>query len=354
MSRFGCVAITAGQLIVIHAVAGVHRTTTSLFSVYITFLSSLVMDSESDLPLRRVPTLVSLCQRAAIGQGVESIFTLGSDLTYSLVKPILEKCNAEQLSRFEHLSPHLQKDTPELWKARCFSDYPLPAERYIDDDPEEPETWRSRFLELRESESKRMDELASKLRTQRMEADERKKEKEVKYTDRVPSAKRPRYGSTQPKTLFQKTKSDASKVQRAYYNTRVIPPMPASKKHRVLPQNPGATLSPVPSSSSGSRVVVNTVIRRPLVSTSSSAASGSLVGRARVSTLKAPSSHPFPSDAPNSPSISERPDAHSSNSSLPHTVVDPPRPMAKLPTPKKDPMASLFVPKRKPPPQRSV
>ncbi|PPQ68148.1 hypothetical protein CVT25_014074 [Psilocybe cyanescens] len=357
------------------------------------------MDSEPDVPLRRVPTLVSLCQRgephlgsgllgfgklkpidflaAAIGQGVESIFSLGADLTYSLVKPILEKCNTEQLCRFEHLSPvspsihesivtvinayasqqqHLENDTPEIWKARCFSDYPLPAEKYRDNDPQEPETWKSRFLELQDTEARRMDELASKLRTQRMEANERKKEKEVKYTDRVPDAKRPRWNSgAQPKTLFQKTKSDASKVQRAYYNTRIIPPMPTLKKHRVLPQNPGATLSPVPSSTA-SRVTVNTVIqRRPLVSTSSSTASSRSMARTRVPTSTSSPSNPLETDTPNKPQICERPKAPSLNGSLLQTLPDPPRPVSKLSTPfKKDPMASLFVPKRKVPLQRPV
>lgn len=34
-----------------------------------------------------------------------AIYSLGDDLTYSLVKPILERCTPEQLIRFEQLSP---------------------------------------------------------------------------------------------------------------------------------------------------------------------------------------------------------------------------------------------------------
>lgn len=45
---------------------------------------------------------------------------------------------------------------------------------------------------LEDAEMKRIDELGNRLRTQRMEADERKKEKEVKYTDRLPDQKRTR------------------------------------------------------------------------------------------------------------------------------------------------------------------
>lgn len=47
---------------------------------------------------------------------------------------------------------------------------------------------------LREAEAKRFEELGSRLRTQRLEAEERKKEREVKLTDKVPPPKRARIG----------------------------------------------------------------------------------------------------------------------------------------------------------------
>jgi hypothetical protein len=34
-----------------------------------------------------------------------AIYSLGNDLTYELVKPILDRCTVEQLLRFEKLSP---------------------------------------------------------------------------------------------------------------------------------------------------------------------------------------------------------------------------------------------------------
>lgn len=47
---------------------------------------------------------------------------------------------------------------------------------------------------LREAEARRFEELGSRLRIQRLEATERKKEREVKLTDKVPPPKRPRTG----------------------------------------------------------------------------------------------------------------------------------------------------------------
>ena len=47
---------------------------------------------------------------------------------------------------------------------------------------------------LRQAEAKRFEELGSRLRFQRLEAEERKKEKEVKLTDKIPPSKRSRTG----------------------------------------------------------------------------------------------------------------------------------------------------------------
>lgn len=37
--------------------------------------------------------------------GLLAIYSLGDDLTYNLVKPILERCSTEQLCRLEEDSP---------------------------------------------------------------------------------------------------------------------------------------------------------------------------------------------------------------------------------------------------------
>ncbi|KAF9558037.1 hypothetical protein CPC08DRAFT_668052 [Agrocybe pediades] len=309
------------------------------------------MDVDSELQQRRgIPSLVQLCQRAAVAN-LDSIQSLGTDLNYTLAKPILERCTHEQLHRLEQMSPHLEADTTEIWRELCFRNHSIMAnERYsLDDEPEEGDSWRDRYYVLKEAEARRIDELGSKLRNQRMEADERKKDKGLKYSDRVFVEKRPRTGwnsNPQPKTLFQKIKSDASRVQKAY-NTRVIPPMPTSKNYHVLPRNSGASL-PSASAASSSRVTVNTVIHhRPSVPSGSSSIHASSQTKLPIAGSSSPP--PPPTDTPHkSTTVTRTQPAKTKPTASSHPISRP------SVTPKKDPMASLFVPKRKVPPQRPV
>lgn len=178
--------------------------------------------------------------------------------------------------------------------------------------------------QLQAQEAQRIEHVGSKIRTQRQEADHRKKEKEVKITDRLPPAKRPRTGGcqslslfffssshrilgnsvSQPKSLFQKTRSEASKIQRAL-NARILPPS----------RPPGSSLpSPV-----SVNVNSTSVHHRPSI--------------------------PIPTASTSNHMVSDH-----SPSSPPLLVTESPPPLPKMRSPaKKDPMASLFLPKRKRP-----
>lgn len=103
------------------------------------------MTTDVEIYNRRIPTLVQLCQRVATTH-VDSITNLGDDLTYDLVKPVLERCCAEQLLRLEHASPHLQNDTPDIWRDLCHSKYPLAVERYSKLYLDEPTSWKDHFF----------------------------------------------------------------------------------------------------------------------------------------------------------------------------------------------------------------
>ena len=99
----------------------------------------------------------------------------------------------------------------------CFRECRLTAVgRYsVDDVPQDPDSWRARclvslyqapsahhtsfdikFKLLKVVEEKLLEEARSKLRSKLMKAVEHKKEREVKYTDRVPPPKRARTGCT--------------------------------------------------------------------------------------------------------------------------------------------------------------
>lgn len=314
----------------------------------------------------RVPTLVQLCQRVA-SSCIDSIATLGDDLSYPLVKPILERCTAEQLFVLEDSSPHLFNETPEIWMQICIRKYPTAVEKYLDDDLLEPRPWRERYQVLTREEEHRFERLGSKLKAQRIEAEERKKEREVKLTDRVPPLRRPKAGGwsvpLQPKTLIQKTLSEASKIQKAMYQSRMFPPMNGGKAHRVL-SKPSCTLTSS-TSADFNRVSVNTVPKRAIPGPSN-----------RVTPPQAPSSSLTPQQSYDNNSQTTSPgfalvptvvvsDATTATqkqsntppkklpTASPSTSTDA-RPMKPAPPLRKDPMASLFVPKHRAYSQRPV
>ncbi|KAG1861749.1 RNA polymerase II transcription factor SIII subunit A-domain-containing protein [Suillus subalutaceus] len=263
--------------------------------------------SDSECQSRRLPTLVTYCQRV-LSTYTDSISSLGDDaIRYDVIKPVLECCSADTLLRLEQSSPYLENDTSEIWQRLCWKSFPLLAEQYLQEGSEAPESWRDQFFLLREAEAERLELAGSRLRSQRMEAEERKKERE-------PPPKRARgWGApSQPKTLFQKTKNEATKFRSSMYNARLLPP----KRQRTLHSSPitykrPSTLPAPPQSS----------------------------GRPPTPSISAPASPPKP--VASSPARPSKP--------LP--TVKPPstgeqRPF-KPPVNKKDPMASLFMPKHR-------
>lgn len=224
---------------------------------------------------------------------------------------------------------------------------------------------------FREAEAKRLEEVGSRIRSQRREAEERKKEREVKFTDRMPPQKRSRGGCklcpflvlltlltnwlgnmpAQPKSLFQKTRSEASKLQKNIYNSRMIPPMPKGKDYRTT----GPITLSTPQESYSNRVSVNTVIRRPLDSTTASS-SGSratfnaIPPQTNLLSPPKPTISPFPklSSLNNDIQLTLRKDIPPSNSGiLSSSPIDQSLSRPPSAAVKKDLMASLFVPKHR-------
>ncbi|KAL0577933.1 hypothetical protein V5O48_004040 [Marasmius crinis-equi] len=309
------------------------------------------MASEVDTLNRGVVSLVHCCQRVA-AKHADAISSLG-DMSYDLVKPILEGCSAETLLRLEKASPHLQQDTQEIWRALCFKRFPVPTERYREGESSRPNSWRSHYHALLKEEEQRLEAVGSRIRSQRLEADEGKKGREVKFIDRAPPQKRARWGPQPPKTLFQKTRSEASKIQKNMYTSRMIPPMPKGRDYRPPTTTSVGDLLPKPSSNCTNRVTVNTVIRRQ--SLSSTATATSAAPPSRSSSQAKPNTAPTTSqqfDSSVSTNNCHKPvgESHAQNkntvtSSL-STTQSPPHPRPPISV-KKDLMSTLFVPKHK-------
>jgi len=291
------------------------------------------MYNDSQTSTHRVPTLVQYCQRVASAH-VDSISSLGDGLRFELLKPIIEGCSVDTLLRLEKASPYIENDTTAIWKGACFKAYPLAVDRYRSGELEEPESWRDEYFVLREAEAKRFEELGSRLRVQRLEAEERKKEKEIKLTDKVPLPKRARTGwstTTQPKSLIQKARSEAHKIQKNIYTARIVPPMPVTKSYAARPCGPSSKLLPSPPSSAGSFATAKDVPARRSTSTSSSSS--------------------LPSRSP----VASRPIAIKNHTrALPQSSPAHIEPRSNESPVKKDSMSSIFMPKHRAHSQRPI
>jgi len=221
------------------------------------------MSSEIDTPCRRIPSLVHYCRRVAAAH-VDAIASLGDTVSYELVRPILESCSADSLRRLEDATPHLQAYTNALWRQQCFREHPSDAEEYSSGSLVPPKSWRDLFFDLRAKKEKRLEEISARMKSQRLEAEERKRQKEIKFTDRLPPAKRARgwISPPQQKSLFQKTRSEASKIQRTMFEPRMRPPMPAAQTNRQRLRNVVPELPSPSQPASGSRVIVRPVVHR--------------------------------------------------------------------------------------------
>ena len=146
--------------------------------------------------------------------------------------------------------------------------------------------------------------------------------------------------SPQPKSLFQKTRSEASKIQKTMYTARMVPPMPQVKDYRIRSVAPSTKLLPPPPPSSGSPcVTVKTVHYRRPHSTSSSVTSES----SRSPTCSPP--------APRARVVKDRIPARTAPQPSPTHLEPQPH---NSPVAKKDPMSTLFIPKHRAHSQRPI
>jgi len=248
-------------------------------------------------------------------------------MPHRLVKPVLQRCNADILSRLEQESPHLVEHNQELWKELCIRNYPLVTEQYPEEDFEEPESWREAYFHFREEEARRLEETAIRIRNQRLEAEEMKRKRQVKLTDRLPPPKRSRHGwstgPTPPKTLFEKTRREATRIQKSVFGSRALPPSSSSTKG--LRANLGSSSAQLSPPKSASPVTVTTVtVRSTCANTQSAFSPPPKLQNESHTTTSTPQPRPLPPPRQDLP-----PGPKPSGSS------------------KKDSMAALFLPKQK-------
>ncbi|KAN0123711.1 hypothetical protein V8E52_002201 [Russula decolorans] len=159
------------------------------------------------------------------------------------------------------------------------------------------------------------------MKTQRLEAEERRKQEGIKFTDRPPPMKRARGWSSAPqqKSLFQKTRSEASKIQRTMFEPPMRPPMPTVQANRQRIRDVSESSSPS-KPGSGTRVIVRPVVNRP--------------SPTALPPFNAPAKKPSTLD-------------QNTGQQRSHPLEPVPRQMRSSLSAKKEPACSLFMPKHR-------
>lgn len=103
----------------------------------------------------KVSPLFDLCCRV-LQDNIDALEYTGG-VPYQVLKPILEKSNANQLYMMEHHNPYLVEDTDELWKLHC-------QKEFRNKRREELETWREMYLRCLDEREARLKTLTANIK----------------------------------------------------------------------------------------------------------------------------------------------------------------------------------------------
>lgn len=102
-----------------------------------------------------VLSLYDMCIRV-LQKNIDDIEQVG-DLSYDVLRPVLELATPKQLSIIEHYNPHLMDDTDVLWKLHC-------SRKFRTKQREEMETWRDMFFRCQTEQDERLNSLTNNIK----------------------------------------------------------------------------------------------------------------------------------------------------------------------------------------------
>ncbi|KAG8904252.1 hypothetical protein FRB99_002036 [Tulasnella sp. 403] len=123
-----------------------------------------------------------------------AIDSLGT-IPYDIVKPILEdkRCTPDILRKLELNSPHLKERDQEIWKRFFFEKYPEKLEPYSNGEFS-VNSWRKLYTQYRLEEEEKLVQASARLRESKERGTAEKKGRQLQLTDKLPPAKRARFG----------------------------------------------------------------------------------------------------------------------------------------------------------------
>ncbi|PAA51359.1 hypothetical protein BOX15_Mlig003496g4, partial [Macrostomum lignano] len=162
-----------------------------------------------------VPTLKQACLDY-LAAHLDWLGAMGPGVPYHVIKPVLAKCNVEQLERLEAHNPHLIGDDDELWQLHFMRDFP--DVQLIEDDGASSNSapWRRRYIKSRRKQQAKLQSITERLANTQAQARSQQRKTLFTLIDKPPQRKRNRHcdDSEAPSLKF----SNSSKTARSSAN----------------------------------------------------------------------------------------------------------------------------------------
>ncbi|XP_028966705.1 transcription elongation factor B polypeptide 3 [Galendromus occidentalis] len=114
-----------------------------------------IYSGRRNVTLTSVPSLFDACIRVLMDH-VDCIEETGG-VPYDILKPVLERCNGQQLYRLEYFNPYLSEDTDALWEAHCRKDFRSKTRQ-----PGE-ESWKELYLRCHDEREQKLRSLTASI-----------------------------------------------------------------------------------------------------------------------------------------------------------------------------------------------
>ena len=151
----------------------------------------------------QIPTLKVMCFKM-LTYNLDSIECVG-DVPFEVLRPVLEKANAEQLAKIEFYNPHLLENSDILWKTLC-------QRKYRSQQPVEMESWREMYERCKNEEEGRLKRVKESIFQKKLMSSSCVQKTKIAFVDHVVKAPRSmarkpeQFSSTRNPEQYQRAK----------------------------------------------------------------------------------------------------------------------------------------------------
>ncbi|XP_078481709.1 elongin-A [Ciona intestinalis] len=161
-----------------------HKMTDALAAELHTQRNTKRMQIYSGAKTAYLPKMLSLFDQCmnVLCNNIDYLDVIG--VPYDIIKPVLKRCNVEQLYRLEDSNVYLLEDTDELWEKHAMQDFKSQK-------PQELESWREMYLRLYDAREAKLTKLTHSIQAKVIKAKPLEKRTKLAYVA-MGEAKAPR------------------------------------------------------------------------------------------------------------------------------------------------------------------